>query len=298
MSPTGLVFDVQRFSVHDGPGIRTTVFLKGCPLRCAWCQNPESLATGPEMRFDEARCEGDAGCAEACPLGAIQPGADRIDRARCDACGQCVAACPYGALEQVGRTMTVDEVLELALRDRPFYGADGGLTLSGGEPTLQATFARAAVRACRAADLPVGLQTCGATRWQNLEALADDLQFIHFDLKAIDPARHRALTGSGNEHILANARRLVAAAAPVTFRTPLVPGHNDRDEDLVALAGFLVDLGVKQLHLLRYHPLGESKLPGLGFPLAPLELGPEARDPAHHTRAAARLGELGLEVPS
>lgn len=292
-----LVFDVQRFSIHDGPGIRTTVFFKGCPLRCCWCQNPESLRPRPELAFYADRCRHHGACREACPQEAISDGDERVIRQRCSACGLCEAACPYGAFRVVGREVTVDELLEEVLRDQPFYQTSGGgVTLSGGEPTLQMQAAGALARRCRERGVSVGLQTCGAFGWKAFAPYLPALSFIHFDLKLMDPARHRELTGAGNETILANARRLVEAGAPVEFRLPVVPGLTDAASNLEQAAAFLRELGVRKLQLLRYHRLGQSKLARLGFPLAALEIQDGAVADEALARAAATLRGLGMEV--
>ena len=292
---TALITHVQRFSVHDGPGIRSTVFFKGCPLRCRWCQNPEALRREPELSFNSSACEADHACLAACPRGALAVGPARVTRELCDGCGRCVAACRRGAFEVIGRTVTVEELLGEVGRDEPFYRASGGgVTLSGGEPTLQMQFAVELAQACRRRGFGVGLQTCGAFRWEDLAAALPHLDFIHFDLKAIDPERHRALTGADNRAILDNARRLAAAGARVTFRTPIVPGANDGDPDLVLLAGVVRSLG-GALQLLQYHDMGEAKLPRLGFPLPPAKIAADQASGAL-AAAAARLRQLGLEI--
>ena len=176
-----LVFNVQRFSVHDGPGIRTTVFFKGCPLRCRWCQNPESLRPAAEVAWHSDRCQGSQACGPACPQDAIQldGGVPRLDRARCDGCGACADACASRAFEVVGRRVGVEELLAEVQRDAPFYeSSGGGVTLSGGEATSQAAFVLAFTRRCVEEGLRVGLQTCGATRWETLEELLPSLAFV------------------------------------------------------------------------------------------------------------------------
>ncbi|HJN74789.1 MAG TPA: glycyl-radical enzyme activating protein [Myxococcota bacterium] len=289
-SVTGLVFDVQRFSVHDGPGIRTTVFFKGCPLRCAWCQNPESLRPRPEIAVDERLCRGAVECASSCPSQALEGGGRDLDRSRCDGCGDCVRACPHGALRLMGRVVTVAELLEEVARDRPFYeSSGGGITLSGGEPTAQPEFVSAFVEACHGSGLEVGLQTCGAFSWDALAPTLDRFAFIHFDLKVIDDGAHRRLTSASNRVILDNARRLAAAEVSLHFRSPMVPGLTDTPENLDALAGFLAEVGARHIHLLAYHDMGETKLPRLAFPIPPCPLVPR------RTSSRRRLGCAGGE---
>ena len=298
--PEGLVFDVQRFSVHDGPGIRTTVFFMGCPLRCRWCQNPEALRQAPLLAFYAERCRGDGACLGACPQGALRPGPARVERARCDGCGVCAAACDHGALQRVGRRVTVEGLWDEVARDAAFHAASGGgVTLSGGEPTRQLEFVAAFARRCREGGLGVWLQTCGAFSWQRFAPHLELFEGIQFDLKAIDPALHRRLTGADNRAILGNARRLVAAGAPVSFRTPLIPGHNDDPAQLAQLAAFLGELGVQQAALLRYHALGEAMLPRVGWPLSALGVAEPARASADSlARGRAALAAAGIEVVS
>lgn len=295
--PTGLVFDVQRFSVHDGPGIRTTVFFKGCPLRCPWCQNPESLRAEPEIAFVSSRCQRSGECITRCDRHALIPGAQRVLRDRCDGCGQCVQACAFGALELIGRTVTVAQLVDEVLHDRTFFETSGGgVTVSGGEPTYQLEFVVAFAAALRAHKISVGMQTCGAFRWDALAPHLALFDFIHFDLKLMDAEQHRALIGSDNRHILENARRLRGAGTPVVFRAPMVPGYTDTEDNLAAMAAFLKSCGVATLHLLGYHPMGEAKLVQVGAPIPPLALRDPLRGPALLARATERLRAHGIEV--
>ncbi|MCP3962766.1 MAG: glycyl-radical enzyme activating protein [bacterium] len=293
----GLIFDVQRYSVHDGPGIRTTVFLKGCLLRCAWCQNPESLRPHPEVAFYADRCRELGQCLAVCPRDALQPDTERVVRDRCDACELCAAACPHGAFEVVGRRVAANELVEEVQRDRAFFEASGGgVTLSGGEPTLQMAFVGAFARLCRDLGLRVGLQTCGAFGWAALEPLLSDFEFVHFDLKIMDPQDHRRWTGADNRSILENARRLAAGEWPVEFRMPVIPGRTDSLSNLESVAAFLHELRVERIRLLAYHRLGEAKLPRLGYPIPPLGSAPEPNGKTQLEAAREHLRGLGLEV--
>ena len=299
MELNAVIFDVQRFSVHDGPGIRTSVFFKGCSLRCAWCQNPESLRGKPELAVYVDRCHGKGDCEDACPKNALFLDGDRVrlDRKVCDVCGACAPACPYEALRVVGRTTTVDDLYEEVARDRPFFEASGGgVTLSGGEPTAQMKFVAAFVRRCRAEGVRVGLQTCGAFSWEALEPLLDSLQFVHFDLKLIDARAHRELAGADNATILDNARKLVGTDTPVVFRTPIVPGCTDSKDNLQAIAAFVRDVGKREIHLLRYHDMGEAKLAQIDAPLSPLLPGSAAGSVERVNQAAGVLEGEGLVV--
>lgn len=292
-----IIFDVQRFSIHDGPGIRTTVFFKGCPLRCRWCQNPESLRRCVEIAFYADRCRNARDCAEVCELEALRWEGDRIVRERCDGCGRCAEACAYDALRVVGRSVSLEELLAEVERDRPFFDSSGGgVTLSGGEPTLQMEFVGRFAQRCRDVGLSVGLQTCGAFAWPAFVSHLASFRFVQFDLKLMDPVEHRRMTGADNGTILENARRLVAAEAPVEFRMPIVPGITDTEANLGQLGEFLSELGVPAVHLLRYHAMGEAKLPRLGYPLQPFGVADGARAAESLARAAESLADAGLRV--
>jgi pyruvate formate lyase activating enzyme len=296
-APLGLIFDVQRFSVHDGPGLRTTVFFKGCPLRCRWCQNPESLAARPELAHWADRCRKCGACRDACPRDAIGKRGAHVNRERCDACGACVAVCPGEALRVAGRSVAVADLVREAVRDRPFFEASGGgVTLSGGEPTLQMGFMADVARGLRQERVSVGLQTCGLFRWEAFEPHLDLFDFVHFDLKIMDPSRHREATGAENRAVLENAAALLERAAPVLFRMPIVPGHTDGDPNLRAVAAFLRGLGVQRITLLRYHAMGEAKLGRLGSALEPLGLRGSPRIAASLDAAAALMAAEGMEV--
>ncbi len=265
-----VVFNVQRFSIHDGPGIRTTVFFKGCPLRCQWCHNPESHQGQPELAFYADRCRASGRCVSVCPNGALELDKKelnglQIDRQKWQVCGTCTSQCGYGALEVVGQDMSLDQLLAQIRRDLPFYQAtDGGVTLSGGEATQQLPFIQALVRSCQERNISVGLQTCGAFRWASVEPLLPLLQFVHYDLKVMAPEQHKRLTGADNRGIIDNATKIAVTAVPVTFRVPLIPGHTDGADNLRAIAAFLRDIDVKTAQLLAYHPLGEIKSRRLG----------------------------------
>ncbi len=264
----GIVFNLQRYSLHDGPGIRTLVFLKGCPLRCLWCCNPESQRPAPEVEFFSAKCQRCGRCLEACPQHAINPDLEaepRIDRSRCDDCGACAAVCPPGALGMVGRQMSAAQVLEQARRDAAYYRrSGGGLTLSGGEPLSQAEFAAALLRAAYDANLHTALETSGYGRWEDLEALLPWTELVLFDLKHADSPAHQRLTGVPNEPIIDNLRRLAASRQAVVLRVPLVPGCNLDDANLAATAALAAQLGIEEVHLMPFHQLGKDKYRRLG----------------------------------
>ena len=267
---TGIVFDIQKFSVHDGPGIRTTVFLKGCPLRCSWCHNPESWHGAPELLYDAEKCVGCRACASLCPRGCHrfgEDGAHRLDRGACVGCGACVERCRPGALELCGRVRTTAEVLHEVLKDKPFYdNSGGGLTVSGGEPLFQAAFTEELLRGAKAEGLHTCLETCGFAPWERLEALLPLVDLFLYDVKCVDAARHREFTGQDNALILENLSRLSRAGARLRLRCPLVPGLNDGESDLAALGRLAESLSgqVEGVDVEPYHPLGVSKARRLG----------------------------------
>lgn len=303
----GLVFDVQHFSVHDGPGIRSTVFLKGCPMRCSWCQNPESQSYTPELIFFADRCAtGAAGsdcrshCVEACPRQALvaddQTIGWQIDRTRCDACGRCIVPCGHGAMELSGQFMSVEELMQALMPDLPFYqSSGGGVTLSGGEPMQQPEFVAALIAACRAAGISVGVQTCGVYAPDAARILAQ-CDFVQFDIKLMDSTRHRELTGVDNAAILRHAGELIAQGTPVELRRPVLPGLNDTAQELDELARYLQRLGQPQITLLPYHRLGEAKLPRLGRPTLAVDGPGTAESAVALARAAQHLSQQGIQV--
>ena len=267
MTVTGTIFDIQRFSLHDGPGIRTTVFLKGCPLRCLWCHNPESQQRQREISFIAGNCIGCGWCFENCPNQAhdLQNGQHLLLRDRCECCGRCAEKCCTGAIEVIGREVTVEEVLAEVLRDKPFYGDDGGMTLSGGEPMMQFGFSAALLRAARKADLHTCLDTCGFAPAGDFLELLESVDIFLYDLKDTDPQRHRQMTGVPLEPILANLKALDVAGGKTILRCPLVPGINADDLHLRGIANVANSLkNVMEINLHPYHPLGRSKTGRLG----------------------------------
>ncbi len=271
----GRIFNIERFAVHDGPGIRALVFFKGCPLRCDWCSNPESQRVAPEIMINGERCIKTAECRrclEACRLGAIsftEKDSPQLDRTRCDSCGDCVQACPAKAIELFGRDWSVAGILETILQDVSFFSrSGGGITLSGGEPLLQPDFAGALLDACRQQGIGTALETCGQVPWASLEKVADSLQTIYYDVKAMDPEVHRRHTGEDNRLILDNLRKLSAFCSKpkIIIRTPVIPGVNDSEENIGLTATLARELpGVKDYELLAYHRFGEGKYRNLGL---------------------------------
>lgn len=268
MTATGRIFDVQRCSLHDGPGIRTTVFLKGCPLRCRWCHNPESQAPGPELSFDAERCVGCAACVGVCAPGnhRVDAGGHAIDRDGCTACGACTRACAQGALRLIGRDATADELVAVAERDRAYVQrSGGGLTISGGEPLAQPEFSQALGALARDRGIHVAVETSGYAAPSAVERLLPVVDLWLVDWKCSDPDRHRALTGVGNAPIRATLGQLSRAGAAIVLRCPLIPGLNDDDGHLDGIAGLARTLpGLRRVELLGYHDLGAAKAGRLG----------------------------------
>ena len=273
-----VIFDIQRYSVHDGPGIRTVVFFKGCPLRCQWCQNPESLQRLAEIGFLPERCIGCRKCEEACPEGAILSGTKRIDRARCNVCGACIDTCYAEALRVVGEEWGRDELLGEVSKDRPFYeDSGGGVTLSGGEPLLQIDFVEEFCSGCREEGLSVAIETCGAVPFDSFRRVLPFVDLILYDVKAIDPSLHKAWTGSGNELILSNLERLRRSGTPVIPRVPIVPGHTALPPNLDQIAAHL-EGWFEEVHLLPYHRYGESKRDLIDSPQPTLHVDPPTEE--------------------
>ncbi len=266
----GIVFDVKRFALHDGPGVRTTVFLKGCPLRCAWCHNPESQAPAPELLFRHETCTGCGACVAVCPHGAIRQASPGVrpetDGERCVGCGVCTEACVPRARTIVGSVQSALDLVSEIDRDVLVYDqSGGGVTLSGGEPLAQPKFARELLRECRERRIHTALDTCGLAPADVLAGVAAYVDLFLYDVKLLDDERHRRWTGASNTEILANLRALSQAGKRLWIRYPLVPGVNDADDDLRALGRLVASLsGAEAVQILPYHPRGEKKRRHLG----------------------------------
>ena len=261
---TGTVFNTQKFSIHDGTGIRTLIFMKGCPLRCIWCSNPESQRTGPEVMFVRSKCTGCGKCAALCREAAVDDVTFDIDRSRCVKCGLCTSKCYAGAKKMTGRQVTVREMMELIEKDRIFYtNSGGGVTVGGGEPAMQHGFVEELLKACRESHIHTAIETCGYGRWQDICGMFDNADQIFFDLKAIDPELHRRLTGVSNELILHNAEQAAVRGKDVIFRIPLIPGCNDSltniEETGIFVGGLSGNGSNVSIEILPYHDLGRDK---------------------------------------
>jgi glycyl-radical enzyme activating protein len=264
----GMIFDIQRMCIHDGPGIRTTVFLKGCPLECPWCHNPEGRLPNRELAYSRTLCIGCNACARACPHGlhAIENGVHRFRRDGCRACFACAEACPSGAIEVIGREMSVDTVMQEVLRDRVFYEvSNGGMTVSGGEPLQQPEFAASLLRAGKAAGLHTALETSGCMPREQLAAVVSATDLFLFDYKETDPERHLRATGCDRDRVIDSLRYLDAQGVAIVLRCPIVPGANLRDDHIEGIADVARSLQhLQEVHVMGYHPLGQSKRERLG----------------------------------
>lgn len=300
-----LLFELKGNSLDDGPGIRTVVFFKGCPLDCVWCHNPESKRTGPELSYDPKRCIGCGHCMEVCPEGAIaKENRFSIDRARCTLCMTCIDGCPSGALRRVGFSMEVSEVLRTVMRDKPFFdNSGGGVTLSGGEPAMHMEYAAEIAAGLKAQGIHVLLETCGLYGHDRFSTLLlPHLDAVYFDIKLIREQDHVEHCGASNRIILENFRRLAAhaLASGITLlpRTPLVPGITDTNANLEGLAAFIRECGIRKAELLPYNPLWPEKLWSLGYEAGegPLQRVRSFmhRDHVEHCRAVYRT--FGIET--
>ncbi len=264
---TGNVFNIERHALHDGPGIRTVVFLSDCPLSCKWCSNPDCFAD-KVLYIWQKQCNDCGYCVKYCPRGAISmvDGKMVTDRALCDVCGICTNYCPQGARETAGARMTVDEVMRVVERDKMFYQTSGGgLTLSGGEPFMQDKFAAALFEECIMQGISTAVETSGSVPWENIEPSVEFVNVFLFDIKHMDPEKHRYYTGMDNRLILENIRKLSERGANITVRVPVVPGVNDTAEEIGAIAQFAAGLaGVHRIDLLPFHKLAISKHEALG----------------------------------
>lgn len=268
----GLIFNIQRYSIHDGPGIRTAVFMKGCPLRCIWCANPEGQVLRPEIFLNLEKCTGCGKCVQECPQEAIEIrwGKSQINRRVCVGCGKCAEVCPNEARSPMGRWTSAKEVFEEIKKDSIFYErSGGGVTLTGGEPLAQPEFATSILGLCQGAYIHTALETCGHAEWGIFKEVLKSVDLLLYDFKHMDPVKHKKYTGVSNRLILDNAKRAShKLSIPMWARIPVIPGYNDSAENIEATARFIAEeLGncVKRVNLLPYHRLGETKFERLGL---------------------------------
>jgi len=274
----GTIFDIQRYCVHDGPGVRTVVFMKGCPLNCVWCCNPESISPKPELMVFNSSCIGCGLCIKSCPKGALclEEGKIIINRAKCDICGICTEACPTESIQMRGYSIELKELTEEILKDEPFFrNSGGGVTLSGGEPTAQPEFAAALLAKLNSKGIHTAIETNGYANWPVLKSLVRQSDLILFDIKHLNPLKHFEYTGVTNEQILYNLNQIVSEKKQIIIRMPIIPGVNYHLSHLKETAKYLKTLNgsIEEVHLLPYHRLGVQKYAKLGksYPLNDVE---------------------------
>jgi pyruvate formate lyase activating enzyme len=260
----GTLFDIQGFSVHDGPGCRTLIFFKGCSLNCAWCCNPEGIQTFPEPLYNLSKCTFDELCINACPTHTIEKNSHQLvfNRSLCIDCitYNCITACCSSALRLGGYTQGIEEVFNVIQRDRQYWGSEGGITLTGGEPFLQPDFASQILKKCFDSYIHTAVETCGNVPWKNMERSLNWLDWIFFDIKQTDNLKHNRMTSKGNNLILDNARRLAGSfKGKLVFRMPVIPGFNDDEENINQLSGFLKSIKKTEINILPLHHLGKEK---------------------------------------
>jgi len=294
----GNIFDIQRFSVNDGPGIRTTVFFKGCPLRCLWCDNPESQSGHSQLMFIESLCTRCGNCVAACSRKANTQASDgtiRLNRETCQNCGRCAATCLSGARVISGKAMSLREVMEVIGKDEMFYrNSGGGVTASGGEPTQQPEFLKKLFRACHQSGIHTTLDTSGYVAWPVLKEILKHADLVYYDLKHINPEKHRQLTGVDNGLILDNARRISRSGVPMVIRLPMIPGYNDATENIKEIASFIASLKVERVDILPFHTLGRKKYDHLGMAYRLGDL--KSYTGEEIARLVETFGALGLKV--
>ncbi len=294
---TGIVAGIKKFMRSDGPGIRSVVFLKGCGLRCLWCSSPQTWRLAPQVIFLKNKCIACGKCGTICETGAIDPsGVHRVDYAKCTACGKCVALCAPQALRFDGKKMSVYEVLDEVMKDADYYKkTGGGVTLSGGEASMQADFAVEILKACKENGIHTALETCGFAAWEDLKKLLVWTDAVFFDVKHMDADEHRKLTGHGNERILENLMKTAREGrSTVAVNVPLIPGLNDSRENLAATARLMMDLKLKKVRVLPFHKLGKHEYEELGISYGADYLKPASRHALDEAKAF--FEEQGLAV--
>ena len=294
---SGVIINIQKYSVHDGPGIRTTVFLKGCPLSCWWCHNPESQNPNHEIMFFEERCTGCGVCVKRCPQRAISMvnNAPIVEEGNCTFCGKCADFCPNNAREYVGKDMTVQELMKEIIKDEVFYEeSNGGVTFSGGEPLIQGEFLYEVLKSCKERGIHTAVDTSGCAAWEKLEKISNKVDLFLYDLKLMNNERHKKYMGTENIIILENLKRLSAKGANIFVRMPIISGINDDDENINEAIKFLSNINVNQVNLLTYHKMGMDKYRRLKmeYKLSGMEKPSEER----MAEIAEKFTQKGLKV--
>ncbi len=294
----GIIFDIKKYAIHDGPGIRTTVFLKGCPLSCRWCHNPEGLSIKPQIVYNRKKCIGCGECVVACPENALSLSSQGVetDITRCRHHGTCALICPAEARESAGETMTVENLVDIIAKDVPFYDeSGGGVTFSGGEPLFQPKFLMAALDACATLHIHRAVDTTGYTDLDTIMAVAKRTDLFLFDLKLMDPEKHKRYTGVSNRKILANLEHVAGMDLDITIRLPLLPGVNDDNENIDKTGRFIAALpGVRKIDVLPYHDFQITKYAKFVIPYRAGEIAPPTDQQV--AAVAKRLEDFDLDV--
>jgi len=294
---TGIVFNIQKYSIHDGPGIRTTVFLKGCPLDCWWCHNPESKKQGLEIIYWPQKCLGCGSCINVCPQKAIymEGGSLEKNKELCLRCGKCSKFCPTEAMELVGKQMTIDQVMKEIEKDKIFYDeSKGGVTFSGGEPLTQPEFLYGLLQRCKGQGIHTAVDTSGLASWEVLSKIIKGTDLFLYDIKHLDDEAHKKYTGVSNQLILGNLKKLAYEGAHINIRMPIIPGINDDDENIVNTALFITSLNINLVNILPYHHTGADKYGRLGelYRLSDVQSPSDER----MLQIQKRMKEFGLNV--
>jgi pyruvate formate lyase activating enzyme len=296
---TGTVFNIQRYSIHDGPGIRTTVFLKGCPLNCWWCQNPESQLSGQEMVFWEDRCIGCGACSLNCPSGAIRMENKKpvTDKNKCNLCGECSRICPAQVREMIGKKLTAEEIIKEIEKNLVFYEeSGGGVTFSGGEPLGQSEFLEGLLNSCREKKIHTAVDTSGYVSWEILNKMIPKVDLFLYDLKLMDNERHKKYTGVSNELILENLKKLSSVHNNIFVRFPVIPGINDDCQNIKEIGKFLSFLKIVQVDLLSYHYIGKDKYRRLGSAYKLATTQPPSKEKLSEVSAILRKFNLNVKL--
>ncbi|MHA2269884.1 MAG: glycyl-radical enzyme activating protein [Promethearchaeota archaeon] len=295
----GFIYDLQRFAIHDGPGIRTLVYMKGCPLKCLWCSSPHTQKPKIEIMQNEIDCRKCGKCVEVCPVHVISISEDNeiiINRELCTLCGQCVETCPNQALKLLGYYLTPEELFQEVNKDSPFYRrSKGGVTVGGGEPTMQLDFVTAFLKRCKQVYIHTAIETCGYVKWENMENLLRYIDLVYIDIKHMDTTIHKELTGVSNELILENAKK-ISEIKPMIIRIPVIPNFNDSDDNIIATAKFAHELGenLKRIDLLPYHKFGTQTYSRIGMKYKLTDVEPPSED--HMIKLKELVESLGVKA--